>query len=419
MYTLAKTFAQLNGAGSYWEEIEAGSIPLIDLFDKYRSLRLELLESFSGEEQIFDLYTLKDELETTTLTLSDWLTSIGNRNLRAVKGTLSLKTSKLYSYDTTIVDFLPRCGNTGYHPSNSIPLDEQTDILLTRPNTDYINVGKHCLFTVGGYFHRHEYGSTGVYVVGGNKTTLRSGAQEVGMLDFSRIGEVEIFPMKEDYLMAPTTMLPYRESIYMKLPKPKTDDVTIAFVFGGYLHLLDNVFTLLSDDAAALNLQAMNLHSRFFRSRLYLDLTALEATVDLYDQSSDLLPRILMTDAALKAWVLHENSFFVYIKANSLQVTEEALPRPSTPGRYFLGRNPEGVIKMDFGEMPAFIQTKEPPIWLLSTMWEERTNTLYETTNFKDSRYIVMNDTPYLHRTHDPSLATLMQVHRIELVETK
>lgn len=417
MYTLTKTFAQLNGARSYWKEIDAGSIPLADLFAKYRSLRLQFHESFADEEQFFDLFTIREELETNTGTLNEWLASIGNRNLRATSGELSLKTSKLYSYDTTTIGFLPRCGNTGYHPTNSIPLDEKTDILLTKPDTNYNNIGKNCLFTVGGFFHRHEYGPNGVYVINGNKTTLRSSSQEIGMLDFSRIGTVEIYPMVEDLLMSPTTMLPYRESIYMKLPKPKTNDVTIAFVFGGYLHLLDDIFTLISDESACLNTQAMNLHSRFFRSRLFLDLTTLESTVQSDDQMSDLMPRVLMTDDAMKAWVLHENSFFVYINATSLQVTEEVLPRPSTPGRYFLGRQPEGVIKMDFGEMPSYIQTKEPPIWLLSTTWEERLNALYETTNYKDSRVSVLNDTPYLHRTHDASLATLMQCYHIELVE--
>lgn len=421
MYTLVKTYGLPVGSGTAWTALEAGESVLSTLFSTYQKLKIQVHESYTDQQQVIDLYTFQSELQNSNDTLNAWLKakSDAHTNLRGQPGELSIKTHKLYCHDAITVGFLPKVGNSGYHPSNAIPESERTDILLTKANTNYENIGKHCLFTVGGYVHPHVYGKdVGVYIQGGFKTAQRSQENDIGMIDFSRIGSLEIHAITEEMIADSTKLLPYKDEMYLRLPRKVAEDETVALVFGGYLHLLDDCYTIVSDTTAKINCINMFLYERYFRSRKYLDLTSLGILLNEEDPQSDIVANRLLSDKALKAWVTHPCSFWVYIKATSIQVTQQPLPRSGVPGQYFLGKKPEGLIRADLGELPAYVQTYEKPLWVLHSRWGLRKNMLFENTLYKHTRVKRLNDTPYLHQVWLETHATLQTVHKLELIDS-
>lgn len=420
MYTLVKTYGLPSGAGTAWTEIDGTESALNVLFQQYQALKIQVLESFSKEQQILDLYKWESSLRERPIGIDDWLAeqSSANANLRGVKGELSLRVTSLFAYDAVSVDFLPSLSNSRYHPTNQIPLDEKTDIRLTRANTDYKAFGDNCLFTVGGYVHMHEAGNpVGIYIKNAVTAVNKNVNPEIGIVDFSRLGTIKCLPNKVDNLIDPTGLLPWSDEVWLKLPKKVEADETVLLVIGGYLHMLDNAYDILSADTARINIHRLPMLQRYFASSNFLDLSSLGVEINPQLETGNIWNHELLAKPSLQAWLMHSTSFWVYLKAKSVIRKTIDLPNTGLPGYYFLGEQPVGVLREDLGQLPSFIQTYERPLWVLKTQGGLRRNLLLDTAEYTSFRNKIINDTPYLRKPNLDSRAELLVLEKHELVQ--
>lgn len=281
-YSYEQAIVKPKGRGERWREEDVQDTALSSLLNDYVDARFELSHPTLSEPQTLTLDALRPLVTTLSITFNEWLASLGDSSLPTTAGKPEIKTATAMNVDAWMAGFDVERSRMGSHPDTEWGDDQQPDLLLTRDDTDYDDLYRHCLVTVNGLIHRTSAAESGLYVVNGARSQRDSNQTNIALTSFAAVGELQFVNLTQDMLYRPREEVRYYQQAYLNLGVP-TENKTVMLVIGGYLHVLDDVYQSIGDGLVKIDFNAYPMVQRYYESRHLLDLSSLPLST--FDQN--------------------------------------------------------------------------------------------------------------------------------------
>lgn len=390
MYTYEKALVRDHKTSKRWIEADLADIPVIGVFDKYREVMLVLsnntLDHFVTLN-LKDVSNLFSRLEIT-VTISEWLTSLGNIALPTTAGYATIKNVTVKYKDAFAAGYNANLAFARGNPFSEVSDGEKDDMLLTKSNVPYKTLHDNCLISVNGLVHRTDYDFNGLYIKDGGKSFRVANQHHIGILNFKDIGTLKCISITADMLYNPHTVGKFKDAVYIHLPEDIGNRI-VMLVIGGYLHLIDSNFHCISDRVIKIDMANYPLLPRFYESKKLIDLSAMTATHDTStNNDSHVSLSDLFKDESIAAYLTMSQSFVVLLDSDNLYMEKHKLGYTHLPGRYFTGNKPVWPARTELGRLPEYIAINDTGIWTLAVQDNFSTRYMHETTNYESNRSV-------------------------------
>jgi len=399
MYTYLSAYVKEASTGQRWRQEDVRNMPVFSILNSYSGVYLELQNNALPGSLTVDMSQVIDRIRNLpeSLTVQQWLVSLGDQSLPHVQGAFTEETSTVRFKTSIAYGFKAELAFAGGNPLADVNDSEKLDVMLTKPGANYDTIYKTCLFTSNGFVHRHDADVLGIYIKDGGKTFHRKQSNKIGVLDFSAVGELEIIDIDADMLRPNAHTERLYDGMYIDLPHPIGNKIPML-VLGGYLHLVNTNYYQVGESTIKVEVNRIPLLKRIYESQGEIDIT--EAT-DLLEKSEYNEGLIdvdqLHGNEFLRSYFSMTNSFVVLVDAESIFLEKHKLGYTHLPGRYFDGNRPEWPMSLELGRLPEYIAFKDSDLWTLAIQSNLCTRYLFETKGWKAERLV--DATPI---TYDP-----------------
>lgn len=347
MLTVKTAYTRSNKKSSRWIETDISSYPMKQLEalfgDVIVVVNIPSLEPLVKQVWVSKLTTLPQwGSAKPDITISDWFASIGETTLPYEPAVANLdKVTKRtqyahlfhHGYNVRPVDRVTSVDSGGSNATKS-------DLYITKKGVSGTVLGTYGLYTVNGYFHIADYDQNAVYLHDGNTTVRKCNQNEIGVLSWRSIGKIRQYPISDSMISGLGKGTPLSDGLYVTLTKEQmASGKTFLFVFGGFLHVLDDTYDRVGERTFKIHIGKLNIVERYFSSMNHLDYS----TLKLADYKKFKNPSLVSVDEALsdeniRAYMKLSQTFVVAVDAERLYTDVEPLPA-SLPGRIYLESN--------------------------------------------------------------------------------
>lgn len=378
MYTLVSAISKRKEAGSRWTNTDISDIPLSDLYRDYHEVYVVLSNSFYTGNRTLVLSTIRDTALSSTLTIPQYLTSIGNASLPVIEQLYRVNT-KWISYSNAFrANYKVRPTPANGHVDSTIPLSERDWLSITRANTDYNLFFKSCLVSVNGLLHKTDTDGERVYIIDGMKSCRISGENHMSILNFMNLGELEFLPITEQMIHRRYPDEPLKQRVYIDIGTSKPGKYPMLVV-GGYLHILDQrSFFQVSDSIYAFNIKNVPWRERFFESRKLIDLSSLELE-EFTHNDNQIVESELYSDLNITKMFTLSQSFLVFIDNLDLFVEYDVLRTTRLPKMYTSYTEPKFPLTLGYGLFGDYWKIKENDRWSVTVSNNLKWNYIFNT----------------------------------------
>jgi len=333
-YQLVAAKARSKGLDATWSDVDITSVKIGALFSTYSNVWLTLHHSASPDNVYLELNSVREQVSATYhgLTVPQWLQAIGNDALPTSVTMPELKLRLVRYNDAWRAGYNVKPIDRFRHDDADIPYGEKNDLLLSKDGVDFNVNYRYALVTVNGFFHRTGASPTGLQVVDGGRTGRIANDNQVGMHSFLGVGTLDFIPITPSMIYKTIETSKFADRAYIELPYD-TEDKTVLLVLGGYLHVLDEVYTKIGPRSLRVNFNKIALPERYFDSRKTIDLSSLPLTHDENNPDHVSVPE-LYSDAVLTAYMCLPQSFIVVVNAKDFFVRRHPVANSQIPGRY-------------------------------------------------------------------------------------
>lgn len=380
MYTLISAIAKPRGAGGRWTSVDIGSVGLSTLFATYSRILAVLSNPFLTHQVCLDLIEIRAEHGGKAITFNELLASLGSDSLPTTNR-LPVINTRYAKYKDAV-----RAGYkiTPIHPTFAVdaelPPAERTWLRLTKAGVDYANVQRNCLVSVNGYFHYTDSDPHGMYVVDGMRSQTVSRQNQLGLFDLSKLGGFTLHQIKPEMLYKQSTQDRYRDRCFVDLGVDVTNK-TVLLVLGGYLHALDTrSYYQVGVSQFCINLQTLPLLDRYYESRKYLDLSALELETTQANPTQ-ISVEDFYSDAVLGRYLTLPQSFFVILDNPEVFVEHKTVHKTKMPGMFISYSKPEYPLVTGVGRLADYWSTYEDGQYSLTCVDSFRDRPVYHTVD--------------------------------------
>ena len=333
MYNLVSAIVKPLDGNARWRAMNIGDIAMRDLFNGFKRVVATLSNSVLTQNVSLDIESLRANLGGSDQSFNAWLASNGNVALPTSNALPVINTRYAEFSDAVRSGYKIKPVDINISETVDLPLADRPDLLVRKDGEDYPTVQQCTLVNVNGFYHATDASSAGLYVIDGNKTSLHSGRNEIGLLSFRKLGNLSYYPITDAMIYAQKDTEKLRYNCYVNLGVDVSQK-TVMLVLGGYLHVLDKqaVFRI-STTAFGIDFGQIPLVDRYFESRKVLDLSSLGLEVSP-NNPDQIAINDLFSDAVLRKYLQLSQTFFVVLDNPDifLDVTEV---RPSPwPGCY-------------------------------------------------------------------------------------
>lgn len=364
MYVLVRARYRRDRRDGRWTEADLADEPIGTLSANYGDIYLYIEYPGAGQPITKALHWINAESliigVTPTLTVQQWLTSLGNKTLPFDK---DLPNEKLrlvkYAQAWHSGYNIQACANDG-HIDQDISVHYKEDLILTHPKYKPQVIRDNCLISVNGYFHLTDWTDAGVRIIDGNKTVIRSNDNQIGLYSFETIGKLQFVPITDEMIKSPSDTTPLWDATYLKMPSDiDITNKTVLLVTGGYLNVLSDVYERINEDTWRLSFGRMMFLNRYIQSVKDMDLTSLGLEVD------ELSPTLfnaqqLKDDSVIRAYLTLSQTFFVIVDSPSFFQSYEPVQYLNEPGRFIDGKQQQLPLVGAYGRMLDYHIIKEP-----------------------------------------------------------
>lgn len=364
MYILVRARYRRDRRDGRWTEANLAGEPIGTLSANYGSIYLYIEYPGAGQPilKVLNWSNVVDTLNgvNPTLTVQQWLTSIGNRSLPFDEGFPSEKIRYVkYAQAWHCGYNIQAIGNNGVVDPNA-PTHYKRDLILTHPKFKPQVIRDNCLVSVNGYFHLTDWTDSGVRVIDGNTTVVNSNDNQIGLYSFETIGKLQFVPVTDDMIKAASPTTPLWDATYLKLPDGiDITNKTVLLVTGGYLNVLSDVYERINENTWRLSFGRMMFLNRYLQSVKDMDLTSLGL------ETSDDAPTLfdaqqLKDDSVIRAYLTLSQTFFVIVDSPSMFQSFEPVQYLNEPGRFIDGKEEQLPLVGAYGRMLDYHIIKEP-----------------------------------------------------------
>ena len=356
MYQLVSAIAQLNVAASPWAEADLSALTLSQIDSGYSDAYLRVKSPFwtADRTMLFSVIT-KDYLERDH-TIAQFFDANGNNSLPAANGLAKISKGQVKYADAYWAGYKLNRGKSLQSPTTIPPVDDADVLIMRKEGVDARVFYKNCLVSVNGLIHRVDADGQYVYVIDAAKSNYHSRRNEVGIINFREVGELEFQSITPDMLFRAHPDQPFANQVFIKAPTSSFGK-TAALVMGGYLFILDNLtFFRTADDVFCLDIQSIPLLDRFFESRKLIDLSCLGLE---YNGANDaqISREQLYSDEVITKWLTMSQSFLVYIDSPNITVERGQLAPTRIARQYLAYEEPKLPMLGGFGLIePYWVQ---------------------------------------------------------------
>lgn len=407
MYTLVSAIGEPLGGGNRWRAVEIGDMPVAQIYSTYAGCIATLSNSFLPQPVALDLFAVQDQYAALELTFNQLLASLGN-NALPTSNTLPVLNTRYAKYADAF--------HAGYkvqpiHPSwaadAQVPPAEKTWLHLTKPGVDYNLFKQSCLISVNGLYHYTDSDSNGIYVTEGDRSRQVSKANTIGIYSFRELGSLKCIPITPAMVYKQRPEQQLRHRAYLNVGQDLSN-VTVMLVLGGYLHAMDSkTLWRTGNQGLGVNFEAIPLLERYFESRRFLDLSALQlqvSSVNPWQVGID----DLFSDDVLTRYLTLSQSFIVLVSNPNLFVDHVPLRTTRNPGAFIADVTPRYPLIAGYGLQPNYWYTYEDREWSITTVAGVLDNPLYRTVDAMAQRSVSDSRDPLLR--HRFAAARFLQI---------
>lgn len=362
--------------GQYYD-IDIANMTMMNIFKTYTNVIAILNRLSDNKEVALDLYKLPVGVRFLTQTFTQYLVSNGNRAL-PTEDIPEITYQYAKFYDMWEWDFSVKLIARGIHPDYVVEEDQKVDALLSKPNVNYEDVCNNFLFTVNGFIHRADFLPEGILLYDANVSRRLANNTHLGGVDFSALGGIECLSITQDMIYRRNLNQPYVQAVYLKIPKSVVGTVP-ALVLGGYLHVLDDMYRMVSDTVMKIDFSRYPWIMRYFTLRNQIDLESLGIEAELngtYNIDA------MTSDAVIEKLLLLSQSFIVLIKTTELRRGTVSLHHNSLPGVYETSMKPFAPMIIDDGRLTEYMVSTEHGKYALRVEHYLTDNRVLETTQY-------------------------------------
>lgn len=365
MYILQSAIAVRKTMGARWTSVNIATLSIAQLFAAYRRMFITLTNTYLTAPITIELESLRISLSASDITIPQYLNSLGSTTITAVTSPASLSSKYVKYSDAFRAGYKVKPVNLLSPNDDTLLETQKTSLRLSRKDTDMQTFYKNCLVTVNGFFHSTDFDGTNIYVVNGNASRLKSKQNQLGIVSFRDIGNIECVRITDSMMYAQDTNADMRIRTYIKLNKDLTNK-TIMLVLGGYLLFLDgNSFFQTGNNVFALNWNRMPFIERFLESSAYLDFTALRLSESTNNPGAISVPE-LMSDNVLKRYLKLSQTFFVILDSSELFLNRIPIKSSNLPGMFISHREPLYPLIVTNGKVAEYWKTHEDGQWAIN-----------------------------------------------------
>lgn len=380
MYQYKSAIGRLKGYNQRWLSVTVGDTALNTLVNTYREIYFTLHETTRNIDVVVKLSDLTQQYSSVTSTVKAWLTSIGNTALPETtaptfkNSTVKFKHAVRASFKLGICD-ISRLSDT------SLPNIDKPDISLKRESTVYSDMVKYCMVSVNGYLHRIDANSNALYVYDGATSARIANETEVGIYSFKDVGALEYISITKNMIFTPNPGDKLSSGAYIRLPKSIGSKIPIL-VLGGYLHVLDSIYTVTGDNVIKVNMLSLNFIQRFLESKDYIDLSNIALT------KSDIAPGTiiqseLFSDDNIKEYLSLSQSFIVLVDTPHLYTETKYVNSSLIPGRWEYPSYLTQPLVGNLGRLVEYWVLEERKRWMVCTKPHHRKRYHLETMGYE------------------------------------
>ena len=377
---------------SKWKELDVRAAVIRDLYKKYHAVVFELKDQ-SGIRGYFDLSKLQYQFQFSDYYVYDWLNFTRSGELpltikdpTLVKGFVKYRDAFQAGYTVEPVGPLIAVGSKR-------PIDDLPDAVLSKTGVDPLFMYHNCLFTVNGLFHSTDADVKGVYIKDACKSASIARLAQIGIHSYREVGSLTYKPFVRgmDYKIVPEQR--YSEQMHVDLGTP-LDGKSLLISIGGYLHLFDDLYTVVSDTCVRINFNKWPILERLNQMRQLIDISHLNLTNASTNDTQYVVEELFADEFWLRLMELSQ-SFFILVDTPKMFVEYIPVAGTGTPAKWSWPTRPDMPLQAEYGQYCDYVSGKDGKAWLLSGIALPRTNLQTDYYEWKQQLSVDCSRDPY------------------------
>lgn len=355
---------ELTGGGSWiTSELVNGELHLDDLYNTYYGIVLELSSTVSEDVVYLDIYHLIPGMLSKNISVNAWLDSVGYRSLPVSSTPPNVTYRSVMYMDAYKANYDMAAISRNRHPDMPVDQSEKTDLLLTRPDTDYDAMNDYCLVSINGIFHYSDAREDGLVVHDGVRGFEVGNTFHVGIHSFSGIAPIVKVPVTADMISRVDQNIPLSTKLKITHAESLVGK-TLIMSLGGYLHYSDDVFTTGPDNTIIVDVKKFLLPERVFDSLRRTDIRTIHNLMTNRGVRS-VAKETLFSDEFIQSYFSSENTFMIIVDTPVLYKAMEITTNDRIPGNYTTKRRPVLPLVTGMGRVCEYWPEKEYTTWVL------------------------------------------------------
>jgi hypothetical protein len=359
MYQLVSAIAQLRAISNQWAAADLRVLTLSQIDSAYSEAYLRVSHPLWTANRTMRFQEITQSYVQRDHTIAQFFAANGNNTLPAVNGLAQIVSGYVNYADAYWAGYKLNRGMLLQNPTTIPTVDDAEVLIMQKEGVDGRVFHKNCLVSINGLIHRTDADSTYVYVLDGARSNYHCRRNEVGILNFRGIGEMEFHSITPEMLFRSHPDQPFSNQVFINAPVvPK--DKTVALVMGGYLHLLDNLtFLRTGENIFCIDTQSIALLERFFESRHLINLSSLGLD---YNGNNDaqISTAQLFSDAVITKWLTLSQSFLVYIDSPNISCERLQMAPTNIAKQYLAYEEPTLPLLGGYGLIqPYWVQEND------------------------------------------------------------
>ena len=344
------------------------------------------------------------------LTIPQWLVVNGNASLPTSTTLPSFALKYVRYNDAWRAGYTIEPIDRFRHDDAEIPYGEKNDLLMSKAGVDFQVHYRSALISVNGFVHRSGGSPSGLQVVDGGRTGRIANDNRIGIMSFLGIGTIDMIPITPTMVYKTTESAKLADHAYIQLPY-STEGKTVLMAIGGYLHVLDEVYTRIGPKTVRINMNRIALPERYFDSLRSIDLSSLPLTRDP-DHPGHVSVAELFSDEVIKAYLCLSQSFVIVVNTSDFFVRRKPVVNMHLPGRFEIpkGSNDWYPLVGAWGKLYDYSVIPDWHLSILSCTENTRPRYQFRTTHWPEN--LTIDDSLDTYRPWDWSSAQFLEMGR-------
>lgn len=383
-YTFIGASARLKALDSTWEDVTVSSLPLSEIFSTYRGIYFEVDHQAYAHSVFLNLFLMRDTLTADDLTKTpqSWLTSIGDQSLPIVENLPMPREAWVKYEDAVKAGYSVDVINVGRNIDSQLPSDDKNDLLIRNHRINFSEMWQYFLVSVNGFIHRCTLGPDGLYVFDGGRTKRIANNNISGLMSFRGVGKITQIPITREMITPALNNAALCEGFFVSLPD-SVNGKTVILSIGGYLHVLDGAYRVVSDKMLKINFPKLDFVDRYFQSVRSINLDTLPV-VKGNSNDQQILVESFFSNDTVKAYMTLPQSFVIVVDTADIYLRHYDLDNTKLPG-VFQHELPAKRLPMfgSYGRILDYVSYLEDQKVVYNCLRSDMANYLYRTTEWR------------------------------------